>query len=332
MMIPISERVRVVAFAVCLAAVSAVVPNTSRAELGECSQPLTTGPTLTASDCLYILRAAIGTASCSPECVCAPKGTLPITATDALVCLKGAIGQAIVFSCPCGEDTTTTTTTTTSTTTTSTTFRDTTTTTTLVAAPVIRSFEDACLQYTIHAPFHGGTHVISQRGSVTLSFDFALLADSDDDGLEEVPVVITALDFASIHESLGPILVTLGPDTHEEEDRSAVGFLLERRNNIPGQFDLPPTVFAGDADIVLEPWLLFSVAPSVLNVLHYDDQVVLTGLVTGDPIADGDSFAVGDSTRTALLAPDDTAWWAATVENLRLTPLTLDCGQAALTH
>jgi mono/diheme cytochrome c family protein len=60
--------------------------------------------------------------------MCAPKGTLPITATDALVCLKRAIGQGVTLRCPC-EVVTTTLDVTTTTTTTSTTTSSTTTTT-----------------------------------------------------------------------------------------------------------------------------------------------------------------------------------------------------------
>jgi hypothetical protein len=66
-----------------------------------CAQPVSTGAKPVASDCLFILRTAIGVQSCSPECACAPKGTLPVKATDALLCLKNATGQAVTLNCPC---------------------------------------------------------------------------------------------------------------------------------------------------------------------------------------------------------------------------------------
>ena len=75
-----------------------------------CAQPVSSGATPTASDCLFILRAAVGSEVCEPACICAPKGTLPGTATDALICLKKAVGQAIELNCPCGPATTSTTT------------------------------------------------------------------------------------------------------------------------------------------------------------------------------------------------------------------------------
>ncbi len=66
-----------------------------------CSQPLSSGVLPTASDCLFILKAAVGLVTCSPECICAPTGSLPIVATDALLCLKKAVGQALPLNCPC---------------------------------------------------------------------------------------------------------------------------------------------------------------------------------------------------------------------------------------
>jgi hypothetical protein len=101
---------------------------------GACSQPVTNGARPTATDCLFILKAAVGSEVCSPECICAPKGSLPITATDALVCLKFAVGQPVELACPCSSTTVTTITSTTvtsittTTSTTSTTLSPTTTT------------------------------------------------------------------------------------------------------------------------------------------------------------------------------------------------------------
>ena len=82
---------------------------------GRCSQPVSSGATPTASDCLFILSSSVGTLTCDLECICAPKGTLPIAATDALVCLKKATGIDVPLDCPCGTPTTTTTVTTTTT-------------------------------------------------------------------------------------------------------------------------------------------------------------------------------------------------------------------------
>ncbi len=76
-------------------------PIALQAAQGDCAQPVSTGSQNTASDCLFILRAAVGSIVCSPACICAPKGSLPATATDALLCLKKAVGQPVALNCPC---------------------------------------------------------------------------------------------------------------------------------------------------------------------------------------------------------------------------------------
>ncbi len=119
------RRVYRVAVATLLALVFALCPQ-ARAGQGDCAQPSSVGSAPTATDCLFILNAAVGNTSCTPECICAPKGTLPTTATDALICLNRAVGGAVELNCPCNGGSTTSTTlgfpTTTTTTTTSTTL------------------------------------------------------------------------------------------------------------------------------------------------------------------------------------------------------------------
>jgi hypothetical protein len=74
----------------------------------QCAQPLTSGAVPTASDCLFILQVAVDSATCSPECICAPSGTLPVKATDALLCLSAAVGSPTSLDCPCAPTTTST--------------------------------------------------------------------------------------------------------------------------------------------------------------------------------------------------------------------------------
>lgn len=68
---------------------------------GQCSQPVTNGASVTATDCLYVLKVAVGVYTCTPACACAPRGTLPTKASDALLCLRRAVGQAVSLLCPC---------------------------------------------------------------------------------------------------------------------------------------------------------------------------------------------------------------------------------------
>ena len=66
-----------------------------------CAQPTSAGTGPTATDCLFILSAAVAISTCDPECVCAPTGTLPISASDALLCLQSAVGGSVQLNCPC---------------------------------------------------------------------------------------------------------------------------------------------------------------------------------------------------------------------------------------
>jgi len=109
-----------------------------------CAAPVTGSPLPTATDCLFILGAAVGTETCEPECACAPKGSLPVSASDALLCLQTAVGGSVSLDCPCGSpSSTTTTTTSTSVTSTSGTTTSTTTTTAPSAVEAGRATYDA---------------------------------------------------------------------------------------------------------------------------------------------------------------------------------------------
>jgi hypothetical protein len=67
-----------------------------------CAQPVSSGASPVASDCLFILGASVGVQSCEPDaCVCDPSGDGEIVATDALLCLNVAVGNPGTLDCPC---------------------------------------------------------------------------------------------------------------------------------------------------------------------------------------------------------------------------------------
>ena len=86
-----------------LLTVTAISQSVDAAQ-GDCAQPLSSGSNPTASDCLFILRSAVGISTCSPSCVCDPNGSGGTSATDALVCLAKAVGQPVTLDCPCATD------------------------------------------------------------------------------------------------------------------------------------------------------------------------------------------------------------------------------------
>ncbi len=65
-----------------------------------CGQPTKQyGGGATVADALFVLKAAVGVASCDPQ-VCDTNGAGGITTTDALLVLRKSVGQSITLSCP----------------------------------------------------------------------------------------------------------------------------------------------------------------------------------------------------------------------------------------
>ena len=73
------------------------------AQVGLCSQPLSSGEVPLVSDCLFILQAALALIECESDCLCAPTGRLPVSASDAFVCMASAVGLDPPLACPCGS-------------------------------------------------------------------------------------------------------------------------------------------------------------------------------------------------------------------------------------
>jgi hypothetical protein len=106
-------------------AIVALASSIALAGHGDCAQPVSSGSGPNASDCSFVLKASVGSTNCT-MCVCDVNGTATQTTTDALLCLKKAVGQVVTLNCPPCVTTTTMTGTGASTTSTSTTSTTTT--------------------------------------------------------------------------------------------------------------------------------------------------------------------------------------------------------------
>jgi len=82
-----------------LATIEGVAVEVSDIDCAKCGQPLSRGEEPVASDCLPVLKTAVRSDSC-PPCLCDVTEPLGIFASDALACLKRAVGEAIVLDCP----------------------------------------------------------------------------------------------------------------------------------------------------------------------------------------------------------------------------------------
>jgi hypothetical protein len=110
--------------------VTSTSTTTSTLPSGEasCADPVAPFDGPVATDCLFILNAAVGSQECA-DCLCDAAGSNGINATDALLCLKVAVGESLPLDCPACNGGSTTTTTTGGSTTTTTGGESTTTTT-----------------------------------------------------------------------------------------------------------------------------------------------------------------------------------------------------------
>jgi hypothetical protein len=105
-----AQRFSLAIAALSVAALLAGSATPAAADNGDCSQPVSNGPNPVATDCLYILRTAVGLLTCDPTCICDlnASGGNP-NATDSLGCLNAAVGVPDLLNCDCGGGTTTTT-------------------------------------------------------------------------------------------------------------------------------------------------------------------------------------------------------------------------------
>ena len=84
---------------VLTAALTVLTPSFAHAALGDCGHPTSRGPTgPSATDSLFVLRAAVGAELCKP-CVCDADASGAIAATDALAILRSAVGLGPALTC-----------------------------------------------------------------------------------------------------------------------------------------------------------------------------------------------------------------------------------------
>src|SRR5687767_12934479 len=75
-----------------------LVATSAAAAVADCGRPLGSSTTR-ATDCLYTLRVAVDLETCA-LCTCDVDSNGDVVASDALLCLRFAVGQDVVLSCP----------------------------------------------------------------------------------------------------------------------------------------------------------------------------------------------------------------------------------------
>lgn len=290
----------------------------ARAAQGDCAQPISSGSGPSASDCLFILKAAVGSVVCSPACICDPDNNGRTSAVDALMCLKVAVGQPIPLMC-CQATTTTTTTSTTTPTTSSTTTTTlplttttqavtTTTVTTTTTVPQIdrHVFSQACIEVTLRAGTLGGS-TVRQPGSITLEVLPGQVTDLDSDGLEEVPIEFTQIFVTGNQGTFGTVTIQQNNNVHPSIDQRSLGTLEETVNTTSGVLDLPPYAASGSATLSIDLYLEATLGGLFLppDRGHNDVPITLVGTVSAVPPAAGEILLMQNSAPVTVLFDND---------------------------
>jgi hypothetical protein len=253
--------------------------------------------------------------------VCAPKGTLPTSALDALVCLKAAVGQAVSLDCPCQATTTTTgngNTTTTDGPTTTTTLRD-------IDA---FNFPSACVELWIRQAF-GNAVPVKAPGRVELFIDRTSMADRDIDGREDVVAEVFFVEFEAGSPAFGDVVVELpDPSIHPLLDHRTRGIVEETVNATPGELDLPPYAEAGSAEVTFDVYLQALVSGGLAGGrAHNDFPVTLRGLVSAAVPRPGELLVMQNTSNVPLLKDSDVSFFGLTID--AGNPATLDLNAAS---
>jgi hypothetical protein len=107
---PVAVRFDISAAAVTTSTTSTTVTDSSTTtttvpDAGACADPvaLTAGRasanSISASDALFVLGAAVGSQTCA-LCLCDADGSGGVAATDALITLRAAVGESVPLNCP----------------------------------------------------------------------------------------------------------------------------------------------------------------------------------------------------------------------------------------
>jgi hypothetical protein len=116
-------------------------------------------------------------------------------------------------------------------------------------------FPNTVAQLTVQLP-NGGTEVVTLNGptrvEVSINDADGFAADTDGDGLDQVPTQMTLLNLAG-NSSIGPVQVSL------RADRPSLGEIEETANNTPGVLDVPPFAAAGTANSYFDIWPVITV-------------------------------------------------------------------------
>jgi hypothetical protein len=120
-----------------------------------------------------------------------------------------------------------------------------------------------------------------------------MLADTDGDGREQVPIEMIQLSLTGTTTCAGgqPVTLTLR-DPSKHPNKPTVGEIEETTNATPGTLDLPPFTASGTADSFFDVFFEVQIGPqaSPLLVLHNHTPKHMESTITHKPPSPGDMY------------------------------------------
>ena len=144
---------------------------------------------------------------------------------------------------------------------------------------------------------NGSTETIHLTGSTTVQVAIppnGAAADTDGNGLDDVPSLMTELDLAR-SSSIGPVHVTLNPAI------PSTGAIEEQANATPGILDVPPFTAAGQATSFFDVFFQMEIAGLLL---HNDTPAHMQSIIYHKPPAPGDTYINPSAQPIPLLDPN----------------------------
>ena len=147
-------------------------------------------------------------------------------------------------------------------------------------------------QVTIVTPTE--SEVVDLAGTATMEAHLGDLADTDDDGLEQVSTEIVQLDLTGTSTLFGPVEVVIRDPASDPQKRST-GEIEEVENANAGVLDLPPFTPTGTANSFFDVYFeLHKTVNGVPIILHNRVPTHLFGLITYKPCWPGDTYESPD--------------------------------------
>lgn len=149
-------------------------------------------------------------------------------------------------------------------------------------------FPNTTATVTVQSPFCD-EETVQLSGPTAVDVALGMLADTDGNGLEQVPTEMVQLDLTGTSECFGTVTVRLR-DPNKPPFRRTLGEIEETVNTQSGRLDVPPFAPSGTAHSFFDVFFEVEVSNFPGVVLHNDTPKRMRGLITHKPPDPGNTY------------------------------------------